>query len=95
MTKATSLPVLVCLAAAVSGCSSISGMFHKPGSSAEFVAGNSSQVLIDIRHGPDTELAAARQLANDKCTLFGKSSAVLQSINPHGDNVDRVQFACQ
>jgi hypothetical protein len=95
MTRAISLPVLLCLTVVVSGCSYWNNMTQRPGTSAEFIAGNASQILIDIRHGPDSELAAARSMANDKCGVFGKTSATLISINPVGDNKDRVTFVCQ
>jgi hypothetical protein len=95
MTRVAFLPVLICLALAVSGCTYLQNKMSQPGSSAEFVAGNSSEVLIDIRHGPDAELDAARTLATQKCGLFGKRSAVLQSVNPVSDGKDRVAFACQ
>jgi hypothetical protein len=95
MTRAISLPVSICLALAVSGCSYIQNHVSQPGSSAEFIAGNSTEVLIDIRHGPDAELNAARALATQKCSLFGKSTAVLQSVNPVSDGKDRASFACQ
>jgi hypothetical protein len=62
---------------------------------AEFVAGNASQVLVDIWHGTDSDLTASRQVATEKCALFGKTSAVLQSINPISGGKDRVSFACQ
>jgi hypothetical protein len=93
MTRRTTWPVLISLAIAVSGCSSMKTLVNPSGSSAEFIAGNSTEVLIDTRHGRDADLAAARTLANDKCTLFGKNSAVLQSINPHSEDTDRVVFA--
>jgi hypothetical protein len=94
MTKVTPLPALLCLALAVSGCSYMHN--HMSGSSrADFVAANSSEVLVDIRHGTDTDLAGARQIATEKCALFNKNNAVLSAINPVSGNKDRFSFTCQ
>ncbi len=68
---------------------------HSPGYSIEFIAGNSSGVLVDYAHGSDQELDAAHTLAVNRCTLFGKSSAVLESVNPRTDGKDRASYICQ
>jgi hypothetical protein len=69
---------------------------HRPGYSIEFVAGNPTSVLIDFAHGSDQELDAAHTLAVNRCALFGRAGgAVLDSINPRSDGVDRASFLCQ
>lgn len=82
-------------AIAVAGCGTTNMMRHDPGYSIEFIAGNSTNVLIDYAHGSDQELDAAHTLAVNRCTLFGRQSAVLDSINPRGDGKDRASFFCQ
>lgn len=67
----------------------------RSGHSAEFVAGNASGVLIDFAHGSDQELDAARNLAINRCTLFGRNDATLESINPRGDGKDRASYICK
>jgi hypothetical protein len=69
---------------------------HRPGYSVEFVAGNPTSVLIDFAHGSDQELDVAHTLAVNRCALFGRAGgAVLDSINPRSDGVDRASFLCQ
>ncbi len=71
-------------------------IMHRPGYSVEFVAGNPTSVLIDFAHGSDQELAGAHTMAVNRCALFGRTGgAVLDSINPRGDGVDRASFLCQ
>jgi hypothetical protein len=48
-----------------------------------------------LAHGSDQELDAAHTLAVNRCTLFGKSSAVLESVNPRTDGKDRASYICQ
>jgi hypothetical protein len=103
MRGAIGLVVLVGVAVAASGCSRVktaggyvSGIFtHKPGYSVEFIAGNSYSVLIDYARGSDTELQEATKLATNRCELFGRASAVLESINPRSDDKARASFLCQ
>lgn len=69
---------------------------HKPGYSAEFIAGNPTSVLIDFAHGSDQELDAAHTMAMNRCALFGRNGgAILDSINPRGDDTDRASYLCQ
>ena len=66
-----------------------------PGYSVEFIAGNPTSVLIDFAHGSD-ELDAAHTMAVNRCALFGRSGgAILDSINPRSDGVDRASYLCQ
>lgn len=67
----------------------------KPGYTVEFVAGNTSSVLIDYDSRRSGELKYADAMGKDKCVLFGKSSAVLESINPRGDDRMRASYLCQ
>ncbi len=82
------------------GCASISEQFqgmthHDPGYSTEFIAGNSDNVLIDFAHGSDQELDAAHTLAVNRCALFGRTGAKLESINPRDEGRDRASYLCQ
>ncbi len=66
-----------------------------PGATVEFVSGSASSVLIDFRNSPAGELKYAEAMANDKCAIFGKSSARLESINPRSDDKMRSSYICQ
>ena len=83
-------------ALACAGCTTMKHAFnHQAGYSTEFIAGNASGVLIDYAHGSDPELDAAHTLAENRCALFGKTTAVLDSVNPRGDDTDRASYICQ
>ncbi len=64
-------------------------------SSVEFVAANSSTVLVDYARGNAADGEAAKQMAVEKCTLFGGRTAVLESLNVRGDGKERAAFLCQ
>jgi hypothetical protein len=85
---------LICSACERTG--SVNQMFnHNPGYSVEFIAGNPTSVLIDFAHGSDQELDAAHTLAVNRCALFGRTGgAVLDSINPRSNGLDRATYLC-
>ncbi len=89
------LTFMVCAALGSAGCSMSNPFNRNAGFSTEFIAGNATSVLIDYAHGSDSELDAAHTLAVNRCTLFGRNAAVLDSINPRGDGKDRASFLCQ
>jgi hypothetical protein len=95
MRAAIGLTLMACAALASAGCSTSNPFNRGSGHSTEFIAGNASSVLIDYAHGSDSELDAAHTLAVNRCTLFGRSAAVLDSINPRGEGKDRASFLCQ
>ncbi len=95
MRGAFRLTLMTCAALAVASCGIIDLRPHNPGYSIEFIAGNPTSVLIDFAHGSDQELDAAHTLAVNRCTLFGGSAAVLDSINPRSGGKDRASFLCQ
>ena len=94
MRAAIGLTFMVCAALASAGCTVTNPFNRTPGQSTEFIAGNANNVLIDYAHGSDAELDAAHTLAVNRCTLFGRNAAVLDSINPRGDGKDRASFMC-
>ena len=68
----------------------------KPGNSATFVSGNSASVLIDYANSPAGEAAYADAMAKDKCAIFGKKSAELESLNPRGSGeTTRATYSCK
>ena len=95
MRAAITLTFMACTALAVAGCGVVNFGPRNPGYSTEFIAGNATSVLIDFAHGSDQELDAAHTLAVNRCTLFGRAGAVLDSINPRGDGRDRASYICQ
>lgn len=65
-----------------------------PGRSVQFVAGSASSVLIDYSSSKKDELSYADQMANEKCGLFGKQSAALESLNPREGEIMRATYVC-
>ena len=95
MRAAIGLTFMACVALASAGCTVTNPFNRGSGFSTEFIAGNGTNVLIDYAHGSDNELDAAHTLAVNRCALFGRTGAVLDSINPRGDGKDRASFLCQ
>ena len=87
------------VAGLVAGCSTLNyarnEIAPQPGDSVEFVSGTSAAVQIDFNNKSAGELNYANVMGKDKCAIFGKSSAVLQSIDPRGDNRMRASYLCQ
>ncbi len=91
MTRVTAVTLFGCMTAVITGCSGMPGR----GSGVEFIAANSSTVLVDYNRNNDAELDAARQIAIGKCALFGGRTAVLESVNARGEGLGRATFLCQ
>lgn len=94
--KAATILVMGLAAVALTGCSYVHSVINStPGSSVEFVSGNSSSVLIDFDNGMYNEMKYADAVAKDKCILFGKTSESLESLDPRGDgDVMRATYLC-
>jgi hypothetical protein len=98
--KAANILIVGLAAGALTGCSAYdyarNVVAPKPGHSVEFVSGSTSSVLIDFDNGSAGELKYADAVAKDKCTIFGKSAAALESLNPRGDGDEmRATYLCQ
>lgn len=65
------------------------------GSGVQFVAANASTVIVDMTRGAEADLDLARVIANQKCGLFGKGSATLESLNVVANNRERASFLCR
>ncbi len=65
------------------------------GSGVQFVAANASTVIVDMTRGAEADLDLARVIANQKCGLFGKASATLESLNVVANNRERASFLCR
>ena len=95
MRHAIRLTLIAATALACASCSG-NGMNHLFSHRVEFIAGNATSVLIDFAHGSDQELDAAHSMAVNRCALFGRGQgAILDSINPRGDGIDRASYLCQ
>lgn len=94
--KAATILIVGLAAGALAGCSYMHRMVDSsPGNTVEFVAGNDSSILIDFNNDSPGELKYADAMAKDKCMLFSKSSATLESLNPRGDaDVMRATYLC-
>ncbi len=90
MTRAAAVMIFGATALLAAGCNQQSNV-----SSVEFVAANSSTVLVDYARGNAADGEAAKQMAVEKCTLFGGRTAVLESLNVRGDGKERAAFLCQ
>ena len=93
MTRSVAALLLACTLPLVAGCDS--SMPPASGPSVQFVAANSSTVIVDYPRGVVAELDAARQMAAQKCGLFGGSGAVLESLNTVAGNRERASFLCK
>lgn len=98
--KAANILIAGLAAGALTGCSAYdyarTVVAPKPGHSVEFVSGSTASVLIDFDNGSAGELKYADAMAKDKCTIFGKSTAALESLNPRGDGDEmRATYLCQ
>jgi hypothetical protein len=98
--KAANILIVGLAAGALTGCSAYNYartvVAPRPGDTVEFVSGNTSSVLIDFSNSPAGELKYAEAMAKDKCAIFGKPSAALESLNPRGDgDVMRATYLCQ
>jgi hypothetical protein len=96
--KAATILIAGLAVSAMTGCSAYNYardvVAPQPGNSVEFVSGSSSSVLVDFGDRPTGELKYADAMGKDKCTIFGKSSAVLESLNPRGDDRTRASYLC-
>ena len=97
--KAANLLIVGLTAGALTGCSTYNYARNmvtpKPGHSVEFVSGSASSVLIDFDTNPTGEMTYAAAMANDKCAIFNKPSATLESLNPRGDDRTRATYLCK
>jgi hypothetical protein len=94
MMRAAAVMMFGATALLAAGCNQYGGMAGGA-SSVEFVAANSSTVLIDYARGNTADGDAAKQMAVEKCALFGGRTAVLESLNIRGDGKERAAFLCQ
>jgi hypothetical protein len=97
--KAANLLIVGLMAGALTGCGAYNYARNvvtpTPGRTVEFVSGSSSSVLIDFRNRPSGEMKFAEAMANDKCAIFGKPSAMLESINTRSDDRMRATYLCK
>ena len=92
MTRIATISLFGCVAAFAAGCADMGG---SGGPGVEFIAANSSTVLVDYTRDNAAELDAARQVAVEKCGLFGGRGAALESLNARGSGRERASFLCQ
>jgi hypothetical protein len=93
MTRSFAALALACILPLAAGCDGQSG--HGAAQGAQFVAANSSTVIIDTSGQNDAELDQARAMANQKCALFGGAGAVLESLNVISHGRERASFICK
>jgi len=85
--RIATLVSLICLAGALSGCGS--------GSGVEFVASNPDSVLLDFAAKPPGQLSAANDTANQQCQIYSQKSAVLESLNVRDEGIIRATYLCR
>jgi hypothetical protein len=86
---------LVCMAAALTGCSA-GGMFaSRSTSGVSFVASNSDSVLLDFATKPPGQLTFANETATQQCQIFSRSTAVLESLNVRDEDTIRATYLCR
>jgi hypothetical protein len=90
---------MACAASVLTGCGAVSGVKNMvsptPGHTVAFLSGNSSSVVIDYGTSPAGEVQYANAMAKDKCSMFGRSDAVLESVNTRGDDMMRAIYLCK
>src|SRR5580704_14775258 len=87
---------LLCLAAALSGCSAGSMSSSRvSGGNVEFVASNTDSVLLDFSANPPGDLAVANQTAVQQCQIFSRNTAVLESLNVRDAGTIRATYLCK
>jgi hypothetical protein len=87
--------VLGCAVVILAGCGTLGVMSPAPGRTVEFLSGNASSVVIDYGTRPAGEMQYANAMAKDKCGLFGRPEAVLESVNTRGDDRMRATYLCK
>ncbi|MGE0417408.1 MAG: hypothetical protein AB7O80_11420 [Acetobacteraceae bacterium] len=95
MTRSVAVVLLGCTVALLAACDARTGAGTAPGSSVEFVAANSSTVIVDFARGAESEIDVAKQLATEKCKLFGGNGVVLESLNVVANGKERATFLCR
>ena len=97
--KPVTIMILSCVVGAVTGCGTIEYVRDlgspKPGGSVEFVAGNATSVLIAHDASRPGELQYATAMATEKCGIFDRSTAVLDSLNTRSDGWMRATYLCK
>ena len=93
MTRTLALIALGCVVSLTAGCDD-TGMMGPSGSGVRFIAANSSTVIIDVPQNSDADMAMAKQVATDKCAMFGGGAPVLESLNIIGSRRQRASFLC-
>jgi hypothetical protein len=97
--KAANILSVGLMAVALTGCGAVNYASNvvspRPGYSVEFVSANNSSVLVDYGNRPANELQYATAMAKDKCAIFDKPTAVLESLNPRGDGETRATYICK
>jgi hypothetical protein len=70
-------------------------LFPPPGNTVTFLSGNASSVVIDYGTDPAGEVQYANEMAKERCALFGKSRAKLESINTRASDTMRAIYTCE
>jgi hypothetical protein len=86
---------LVCMVAALSGCSAGGMSASGSGQNVAFVASNSDSVLLDFAARPPGQLASANETATQQCQIFSRSTAVLESLNVRDPDTIRATYLCR
>ncbi len=92
MTRLVAALTLACFVPLMAGCDASTA---NQVAGAQFVAANSSTVIIDMAPNSAADLDQARAMATQKCALFGGSGAVLESLNIIANNRERASFLCR
>ncbi len=92
MTRSVTALMLICISPILAGCDT-STMNTVVG--PQFVAANSSTVIIDLTPNNAAALDQGRAMAVEKCALFGGNGAVLESLNVVAGNRERASFLCR
>ena len=97
MSGKTHVPLIAACACAcllLQACSFIGEHFVKPGSTVSQISATPDQIVLQYTHDYDTELPAAKQVAEDHCSESGKHATLIETVQRSIDHSWAV-FRCE
>jgi hypothetical protein len=96
MSRKTRVPIVAACALGcilLQACSLIGSHFVTPGSTVHQISASPDQIVLEYTHDYDTELPAAKQVAEDHCGESGKHATLVSNVQWSIDH-SRATFRC-